>query len=405
MSDDIKKFTDRVTDRTAKAQSLVKSRAKIGKLAELLEEHEIDLDEIGSIERINLYQQGYKDNDGVGHVQTLAAIQIDPSWKSGPQWPVVDPAPPRTVKTPPVKAKKNSGLTAMVLPDIQAGFFRTPNGTLVPTHDPRALDIVLRIAKELRPDVIVMHGDNLDFPELSTKYRLSPAFVQTTQSSIDFVSEFGFQLRSVAPEAEFYWLAGNHEERLPNYILDNAGAAFGLKRAQALPDHWPVLSVPFLTRMDEWGCTFLPGYPANEYWLNERLRIIHGNKVRSGSPVAHLYLEDARHSTFYGHIHRREWAERTRQSYDGPKTIAAGSAGCLCRTDGAVPSVKQGIDLNGLPISSAEDWQQGFFVVQYEPGDSPFYTETVRMDPDNSKNLVGRFRGNSYLADASLLYG
>jgi hypothetical protein len=35
------------------------------------------------------------------------------------------------------------------------------------------------------------------------------------------------QVRDAAPNAQIIWLAGNHEERIPNYLLDNAAAAFG----------------------------------------------------------------------------------------------------------------------------------------------------------------------------------
>lgn len=352
--------------------------SKIGHLARILEEHDIDIDEIGSVEKIRFYQQGYKDNDGVGHVQTLAALQIDPAWKTGPQWPVVQQASARPVKLfkPSAGVARDGWQSALVLPDMQIGFFQNAAGQLMPTHDPHALEIVRQLAHYVNPNQVVMHGDNLDLPEFS-KYRLTPSFQRTTQASIDAYAEFGFGMRSVAPNAVFKSLAGNHEERLPNYILDNARAAYGLKQARQTPESWPVLSVPFLARMDEWGCEFIPGYPANDLWINERIRVIHGNKVRSNGPTAHLYLENARHSTLFGHVHRREWQERVITTSNGPRTILSASAGCLCRTDGAVPSTKAGNDLNGDPMVSYEDWQQGAMVVNYQPGDGPFYIEHV----------------------------
>ena len=50
----------------------------------------------------------------------------------------------------------------------------------------------------------------------------------------------------------------------------------------------------------------------------------------------------------------------------------AASPGCLARTDGKVPSTKGGIDLDGVPLESYEDWQQGLAVVRYEEGDGRF---------------------------------
>jgi hypothetical protein len=167
------------------------------------------------------------------------------------------------------------------------------------------------------------------------------------------------QLRAASPEARIYWLAGNHEERLVNYLIDNAQAAFGLKRGNA-PESWPVLSVPFLCRFDEYGVEYVPGYPAGQVWVNQKLRCIHGTKAKSNGSTAHQYLAHEKTSVLYGHVHRREWAEQTREDYDGPKTILAASAGCLARVDGAVPSTKGGIDLDGRPLTVTENWQQGF---------------------------------------------
>jgi hypothetical protein len=53
------------------------------------------------------------------------------------------------------------------------------------------------------------------------------------------------------------------------------------------------------------------------------------------------------------------------------------SPGCLCRTDGSVPSTKGGIDLDGLPVGVTEDWQNGVAVFNYEPGDGRFLPEQV----------------------------
>jgi hypothetical protein len=46
-------------------------------------------------------------------------------------------------------------------------------------------------------------------------------------------------------------------------------------------------------------------------------------------------------------------------------------------TDGAVPSTRSGIDLDGRPLTVVEDWQQGFAVVSYEEGDGQFWYEQI----------------------------
>lgn len=58
--------------------------------------------------------------------------------------------------------------------------------------------------------------------------------------------------------------------------------------------------------------------------------------------TAHGYLATEKVSVIYGHIHRREYAARTREDRDGPKEIMAATPGCLARIDGVVPSTKGG---------------------------------------------------------------
>lgn len=349
----------------------------LGKIADLLERQGINVDEVGQIGRVSIYQSLTKNEEGEAEIHDLMGIQFSPAWETGPQWPVINPGKPANVKMvlPKPITKPDGYETAVILPDIQFGYYRDSNGDLVSTHDETALQIALNIVASSNADKVILVGDNMDFPEFG-KYRLSPAFAQTTQASIDRATQFSAELRAASPNADIVWLAGNHEERLPNYVLDNAKAAFGLRRGNT-PDSWPILSVPHLCRFDEHRIRYLAGYPASSYWINERIRVIHGDKVASGSSTAHKYLATSKTSVVFGHIHRREWAERSREDYDGAKTILAASPGTLAKTDGAVPSTKGGIDLDGRPLPIVEDWQQGLAVVTYQPGDGEFWYEQI----------------------------
>jgi len=358
------------------SKDLGNAKYSLGKIAELLKRNDIDIDEIGGVKKVSLYQSLTKNEAGEAEIHDLMGIQFSPAFENGPQWPVVQPGP--SVRLPVVKVKPsvaNGYQTCVILPDMQIGYFRDANGTLVPTQDENALEISMAIIKSVNPDLIVMVGDNLDFPEFG-KYRLSPSYALTTQASIDRATTLCAQLRALAPQARIVWLAGNHEERLVNYVLDNAKASFGLKRGNT-PESWPVLSIPYLCRFSDFGVEFVPGYPAGQFWINQRLRVIHGTKVRSNGSTAHAYLGSEKTSVIYGHIHRREWAERSRDDWDGAKTIMAASPGTLARCDGAVPSTKGALDLDGRPMTIVEDWQQGIAVVTYQPGDGEFWYEQV----------------------------
>lgn len=354
-------------------------RKLLGSLAEMLERKNIDLNEIGDIKRVSLYQSMLKDDQGEAQIHDLAAIQFSPKWETGPEWPVVEQGKPVQLQKVTTKPKTPTGFkTCVVVPDIQFGFFRNKAGELEPTHDDKAIDILLALIKDTKPDLIACVGDNLDLPEMG-KYVTYPAYVQTTQASIDRATMFCAQLRDAAPYARIVWLAGNHEERMPKYLVQNAVAAYGLRKGN-VPDSWPVLSVPYLCRMEEYGVEYKPGYPAADLWINKKLKIIHGDRVKSNGSTAHVYLNAEKVSVIYGHIHRIETAFKTREDYDGARTIMAASPGCLARIDGAIPSTRGGVDLDGRPLTRFENWQQGIGVVTYEDdGDHKFAYEVATI--------------------------
>lgn len=364
--------------------------SRLRKLDALLIAQGIDLDDLqdANIKAIKFWESAVaketRDADGkllarVPEVVELSGIEISPAWEAGPQWPVVQPAaapksvPPSVKVAPLLKGWE----TAVLLPDMQGGFWRDPETEeLVETHDPRAIDIARQVVRAVNPKRIVMHGDNWDLPEFS-KYRKHPVFAQTTQATVNWGFQTMQDLRSDAPGADMDWLEGNHEFRLSAFIIDNAAAAFGLKQANG---DWPVMSVPHLCHLDELRINYISGYPANDVWLNDNFRIFHGHKVNSRGATASRYLEEERVSVAYGHIHRRELLEKTRHTAKGARTVVAVSFGCLCRIDGAVPSMKGGNDLFGRPLVHAEDWQQGLGIVHYQPrDDGKFAVEPIAI--------------------------
>jgi len=368
-----------------------KKQKMLGLIADMLDRKNIDIAEIGDIKKVSIHQSLTKDDNGEAQVHDLAAIQFSPAWEEGPQWPVIQQGPKIQLQKSKTKPKAATGFkTAIIPPDIQIGYFRNRDGELEPTHDEKALDICISMIAEMQPELIVLVGDNLDLPEMG-KYVTYPAYAQTTQASIDRATMFCAQMRDAAPHARIIWLAGNHEERMPKYLVQNAAAAYGLRKGN-IPESWPVLSVPYLCRMDEFDVEYKPGYPAADFWINKKLKIIHGDRVKSSGSTAHVYLNNEKVSVIYGHIHRIETAFKTREDYEGPKTVMAASPGCLARIDGAIPSTKGGVDLDGRPITRHENWQQGVGVVVYEDsGDHKFSYEVATI-----YNGWTIFRGKEY---------
>lgn len=362
-------------DRITEAALTPKDRLK--RLSALLDRSGINLDEIERVKGVKLYQGFYKDSEGTAHTVDMAALDMVPSWADGPEWPVVQPAKPCVVEHKAKPRKQGKWKRAVILPDPQIGYRRDlDTGALDPIHDEAAMACALRLVAAADPDTIINLGDTLDLAEWGT-FEQEAGFAFTTQASIDRGHRWLAEQKAAAPALERHELIeGNHDRRMEKAVRRNAMAAFGLKRANE-PESWPVMSVPNLLRLDELDVTYVGGYPAGITWVNDNLACIHGHKVRSSGSSAALVVDDERVSVLFGHVHRIELQHKTRRTKDGPKQSFAASPGCLCRIDGAVPSVKSSTDPMGRPLLSWENWQQGVAVVEYEPGDGRFHLELV----------------------------
>jgi predicted phosphodiesterase len=370
---------------------------KLGRVAELLESNGVDIDEIGSVTgfRVKKWQavakgRAIKDPKS-GRVITQepskvvdlesVSVLVSPEWAEGPRWEL--PHPPAPVKLDVPKGRGPTLLkgwkTAVLLPDPQFGFRRDlyDASKMDPFHDDRALDVALQVLDAERPDLTIFLGDVLDFASFG-KYRQEAAFALTVQPTLEAAYRFVASAAAYSDSARF--IEGNHDVRLANDIVDNAKHAFGLKRAGAPPEEWPVMSVPFLLNLPDLGVEYVGGYPAGATYINDNLAAIHGRKVGNDRrSAATMVVEDERVSVVFGHVHRIETTYRTRNTRGRPVLSVAHTPGCLCRIDGAVPSVKSGTDAFGRSITSWENWQQGVTVVRYQEGDGRFKLEPVEI--------------------------
>lgn len=311
-----------------------------------------------------------------------------------PKWTPVHQAKPTVIKAPkPRKDKNSKHRISVILPDPQIGYHKFGED-YVPFHDESAMDVALQITSYMeqidRVDHVVNLGDFLDLPAQG-KYEQKPSFAQTTQEAFDRGHLFLQEQRAAAGEdAEIVLIEGNHDKRMEKFVIMNAASAFGLKRANT--DELPVMSIPFLLRLDEIGVEYIDAYPAGTYWLSKKLRAIHGTKVRSNGSTAAAYTNDTPHiSTVFGHVHRLEMQSRTVFDGEGPIKSVAVSPGCLCRVDGTVPGVNGGTGIDGRPVPYYDNWQQGIAIITHD--DDDFFVELVQINDG-----VAWFRGQKFTA-------
>lgn len=271
----------------------------------------------------------------------LAEVPVPPPWG----------ALPRAQPDPDAGAR---GLTrVLVVPDLQVGYrWSHKRDVLEPMHDRRCMDLYLQLARRRKPDVVVLVGDNVDFAPMSTKFDRPDNLRGTSQPSVWALAYWLRELRQAAPAARIVYMEGNHERRLRDVQLGDASELQGLA---AYGDRAPLVTVERMLGLDALDVEYHGPY-GETMWLDDSLAVLHGVRVsaRPGATSAAV-LSDYRHSAVYGHIHRVEQVSATIPGPGGQIPIAAGSPGCGCRIDGAVP---------GHP--GTPDWQQGWGFVEVE---------------------------------------
>jgi len=178
----------------------------------------------------------------------LGSLKLEPKWETIRQAQPVNITAPKPAKKPKTKHK-----VAIALPDPQIGGRFLFDRGWDPFHDEAAMDVALQLVSFLeetdRVDWVINLGDFLDLPSQG-RFDQEAGFAGTTQQAIDRGHLFLQQQRAAAgPEAEIVLIEGNHDRRLEKYILSNSAAAWGLKRANM--DELPVMSLPYLLRLDE----------------------------------------------------------------------------------------------------------------------------------------------------------
>jgi hypothetical protein len=232
----------------------------------------------------------------------------------------------------------------LIFADSQMGFLKNQmSGDLVPFQDRQVLDVILQVAKMEQPDEIILNGDMIDCTEASS-YAKRDQFYFTFQPAIN---EFGWlltQLRNTCPQSKIVWILGNHEQRLDRVMNEHMVYAYQLK---AYRDKYRVMSWRNLLSLDDLDVEIIEDYPGGEYWINNALRVIHGNFINIKKE-----LERSNVSTIQSHIHIAQILTRTGHGRNGTETKSVLSTPCTCKTDGTVPGK-----------TNHPDWNKGFTFV------------------------------------------
>lgn len=372
---------------------------KLNQIKNLLDEAGVPLDAIGRIQNVKVksgFHEGLtKGPDGAPVVTRLrsknASLLLSPKWEDGPAWPVVQQATPVRIAPTPTRKFPKSGKRVAVISDLQIGFLRdVQTEEMVPIHDPKAIEVALRVIADVQPEQIVYVGDFLDLPEMSRWLQLAE-FSRTTQPALDEGYRILARFEAAAGKNDrrlpTQFVAGNHDRRLREYAQINAKAAFGLRPADTTPESWPDLSLPHLLRFDELGIEYVGEYPGGEFWVTPTLVVRHNPESKDAYAA----------SVIAGHTHRIARSTYTRRTQTGPETHTLYEIGCLCSLDN-YPD-KRSLMATRVPSNRGfvKNWAQGFAIVHLDD-DGDYYVEQIEIQRASDGPKAIRPGGRTYAA-------
>lgn len=191
--------------------------------------------------------------------------------------------------------------------------------------------------KNKRKFRIVLAGDIVDFYTIS-KFSKDPTRQESLQDELDACVDFLIKLRQIAPLAEIVFVEGNHEARLRNYIISNAGELASLRD----------MTVERQLRLAELGMTYVNSKGRTAYYMVGDIAVGHWKNCNQNSGyTATNILAKRGVSVAQGHVHRLAVIHRTLL---GGRVLKGIETGCLC-------------DLNP-EYDESPDWQQGFVIIR-----------------------------------------
>lgn len=205
-----------------------------------------------------------------------------------------------------------------------------------PLTDKAAVSAILSCAAEHQPEVWANLGDMID-GEAVSQWIKDPAHLNGLQYELDWARGHWADVRQTLPHTKLIYTEGNHEERLPIWIMKHPGLG-GLD----------CLTIPNLMQLEKFGVHW---FTRNQRcWLG-KLLLLHGNSASINSGYsANTEQRRRRCNTISGHCHRMAVVYH-RGELD---TLTNAESGHLVRIE----------DVHYLRGACA-NWQQGFSVVYY----------------------------------------
>ena len=232
-----------------------------------------------------------------------------------------------------------------------------------PFEDPEVYASFLTFLAAERPDRIVLTGDILDLTAVSA-YDRDPRLGMPVQQELAHTHQRLAEIRAAAgPEAQIFFLYGNHEARLSKWIAKRSPELVGMTDAEgneilALANLLRLKALDIQPCLSEGIAYAGPEHFRSYYQIAPDLIATHGTYSRStGGGASIMPIVDAAGvSVVGGHDHSQGVAFKTIGGFAGlePRRTAAISTGMMCRRT----------ELGYLAQHQVSRWSAGFAVIE-----------------------------------------
>ena len=172
------------------------------------------------------------------------------------------------------------------------------NDLHLPWHDPKAVEIVLDVAKQEQVDEIILNGDVCDMYGAS-RYPASSLNMQTTlEDELNAVKEFLIGLREMFPSQKVMFIMGNHEARLDKFIIEKC------------PELWNLFTLKVFCDFEKLKIDHIPYNSAYQVGKSN-LFVQHSPPSYGENGARTSLLKKVDRSFIYGCTHRQQHATIT----------------------------------------------------------------------------------------------
>jgi predicted phosphodiesterase len=241
--------------------------------------------------------------------------------------------------------------------------------------DRAAEEVLLAVASRYQPQVVVHVGDGVDSYTIS-QFDKDPERKEDFQDEIDHGRRHLARVRHVVPDSTFFYLEGNHEDRLRRAIWKSDKAMRQIAKLRAFRG---AITWPNLLQLGDLGIEWVGAREQSRKVIFPKFIVKHGTIVRKWSSwTAKGEWEKYGKSGASGHTHRL--GTFFHRDHNGNHVWT--ETGCLC-------------DLNPDYLVDP-DWQNGFLVVTFEQSTGAFQMEPVYIHHGSAV-----WRGQRYLASGA----